>query len=102
MAKFSAKDSFQISTSDFLGIQIRQHTGGLVIQINGAVLLAAAADGEDVAERDAVLFHFGKSKSSASAHINGELCLTSGLRLGRTPFAFLYCGSAWSKFSDLS
>jgi len=70
------------------------------VRLNRAVLLAAAADGEDFAERDLVLFHLRKSRSSAAPQSNGELCLMSGSRWGSTPFLFLNCGSAWSKFKD--
>ena len=56
------KTPFRFSTRDFCGIQLRQRSGGAVVEINRAVLLAAAADGEDFAQRDAVLFHLGEQQ----------------------------------------
>ena len=52
-----AKTPSRFSTSDFLGSRFASAAVGLFVEINRAVLLAAAADGEDFAERDAVLFH---------------------------------------------
>ena len=45
----AGEHAVQVFVQRFLGIQTGQHRRGLVVEINGAVLLAAAADGQDSA-----------------------------------------------------
>ena len=54
------ENTVQIFLQRLLGIQVCQRLRGFFVKINRAVLLAAAADGEDFAEGDAVFFHFSK------------------------------------------
>ena len=56
------KNAGEIFHQRFFGIQRREHFHHLGIQINGAVLLAAAADGENFSERDLVFFHPRKNQ----------------------------------------